>query len=73
MVSNQSNQSNQIDPVLSGGDVAILLGRSKKTIWRWWRKDKIFPAPIQINGRCIGWRRSTIDNFLDQKMVEVAR
>ena len=42
--------------IMSLKEVSDSLGRSPRTIWRWWAKDKCFPKPIQINGRCLGWR-----------------
>lgn len=47
-------------------EVSGLVQRSPKTIWRWWAKDKTFPKPIQINGRCIGWPESVYQAWLDQ-------
>ncbi|WP_272870754.1 AlpA family transcriptional regulator, partial [Vibrio sp. 2-2(9)] len=42
------------DRIMSLKEVSDSLGRSPRTIWRWWAKDKCFPKPIQINGRCLG-------------------
>ena len=53
------------DRVLSTDEVACIMGKSKKTLWRLWKKQNVFPKPILISGRAIGWRKSTIDNFLE--------
>lgn len=57
--------------VLSIAEVAQIFGRSPKTIWRWWAKEKCFPKPIQINGRSIGFKQSTIDDLLTEKCQKV--
>ena len=58
------------DRVMSLDEVAQMMGRSKKTIWRFWAKEKVFPKPILIKGRAIGWRESTIKKFLDTGVIE---
>ncbi|MGO3344905.1 MAG: helix-turn-helix transcriptional regulator [Marinomonas sp.] len=61
------NETNKVfDRVLSPDEVSQIMGRSKKTLWRLWRKEGKFPRPIQINGRAIGWRESTINAFLTE-------
>ncbi|MGO1298126.1 MAG: helix-turn-helix transcriptional regulator [Vibrio sp.] len=62
---NQYKYSQPFDRVLSFDEVAYIFGKSKKSIWRWHSKDKTFPSPITLNGRCIGWRESTINKFLE--------
>lgn len=56
--------------VLSLTEVAQIFGRSPKSIWRWHAKEGIFPQPIKLNGRTIGWRQSAIDAFLTAKAEE---
>lgn len=68
---NQTKYPQTHERVLSLDEVSQLLGRSKKTIWRWWAKEKCFPKPIQINGRSIGFKQSTIDAILTEKCQEV--
>jgi len=68
---NQKHTSQQFDRVLSLDEVSQLMGRSKKTLWRWWAKDKSFPKPIQIKGRSVGYKQSSIDTFLTEKAKEV--
>ncbi|MEZ8127959.1 helix-turn-helix transcriptional regulator [Enterovibrio norvegicus] len=46
-------------------EMESIVGRNRKTIWRWWRKEKSFPAPIQINGRAIGWREADYQAWLN--------
>lgn len=67
----QTKPSQPFDRVLSLDEVSQLMGHSKKTLWRWWAKDRIFPKPIQINGRATGYKQSTIDTFLTEKAGEV--
>lgn len=54
------------DRVLSLNEVSAIIGRSPKTLWKWHAKDKTFPEPIKMNGRCIGWRESIVNDFLNQ-------
>jgi len=51
------------DPILSLKQVAKRYRRDPKTIWRWWAKEKIFPSPILIGGRCLGWKESVLRNW----------
>ena len=37
--------------------------RSRKTIWRWWKIDKILPPPVKIQGRVIGWTSEMLASF----------
>lgn len=62
---NTTKYPQKFDRVLSLDEVAYIFGKSKKSIWRWHAKDKTFPSPISLNGRCIGWRESTINKFLE--------
>ena len=48
--------------------MAAMLNRDPKTIWRWWAKEKIFPEPIRINGRCIGWTECAYQQWLNNQM-----
>jgi prophage regulatory protein len=50
--------------IISLQELANLVNKSKVTVWRWWAKDKILPEPIIINGRCLGWQRAVIDQWL---------
>lgn len=67
----QKQTSQQFDRVLSLDEVSKIMGRSKKTLWRLWRKEGKFPRPILLSGRTIGWRESTIETFLTEKAKEV--
>ncbi len=53
--------------IMSLKEVSESVGRNPRTIWRWWAKDKSFPKPIQINGRCLGWRESDFVEWLNQQ------
>ncbi|EGR0528300.1 helix-turn-helix transcriptional regulator [Vibrio parahaemolyticus] len=57
-------QLKDIDRVLSLDEVAFILGKSKKTLWRL-TKNKVMPAPLKVNGRAIGYRASTLEKFLN--------
>ncbi|BDP31411.1 helix-turn-helix transcriptional regulator [Vibrio vulnificus] len=59
-----SNFPTPIDRVLSLDEVAAILGRSKKTLWRFYAKEKIIPEPLKVNGRAIGYRQSAVESIL---------
>ncbi|EGQ9761963.1 helix-turn-helix domain-containing protein [Vibrio alginolyticus] len=58
-----TNLPKQIDRVLSLDEVAAILGRSKKTLWRY-AKEKTIPEPLKVNGRAIGYRQSAVESIL---------
>lgn len=53
----------ETDGIFTHSDMEKRYKKDRKTLWRWWSKKKTFPAPIQINGRAIGWRKSVIYAF----------
>lgn len=57
-------------PIISLQELANQVNKSKVTVWRWWAKDKILPEPIIINGRCLGWKQSVIEEWLDSHTQE---
>ena len=59
--------SNEI--LYSPNDVCEIIQRSKQTLWRWWSKEGIFPKPIVINGRCVGWPQSVIVKWLEENVA----
>lgn len=64
-MNNQNTQTNQFDRVVSMAEVAQILNRSPKTIWRWYTKDKTIPQPLMVNGRAIGYRASVLNQIID--------
>lgn len=64
-MNNQNTQTNQFDRVVSMAEVAQILNRSPKTIWRWYAKDKSLPQPLMVNGRAIGYRASVLNQIID--------
>ncbi|WP_412499517.1 helix-turn-helix transcriptional regulator [Vibrio furnissii] len=59
------NQPHQFDRVIPMAEVAQILNRSLKTLWRWQAKEKIIPEPLKVNGRAIGYRASTVEAILN--------
>ncbi len=59
------NQFQQFDRVIPMAEVAKILNRSLKTLWRWQAKEKIIPEPLKVNGRAIGYRQSTVEAILN--------
>ncbi|ENM3880660.1 helix-turn-helix domain-containing protein [Vibrio cholerae] len=59
------NQPHQFDRLVTIEELAQILNRSKKTIWRFWAKEKLIPEPLKVNGRAIGYRASTVEEILN--------
>ncbi|HCG5122607.1 TPA: AlpA family transcriptional regulator [Vibrio parahaemolyticus] len=57
-------QSHQIDRIIPMAEVAKILNRSTRSLWRWYAKEKIIPEPLKVNGRAIGYRASTVEEIL---------
>jgi prophage regulatory protein len=53
-----------IDPVLRRPDVLAQLGISNSTLHAWVKAGR-FPPPLELGPRVRGWRRSTIEAFLE--------
>ncbi|HAS6302772.1 MULTISPECIES: helix-turn-helix transcriptional regulator [Vibrio] len=63
-MNNTPNQPQQFDRIVPMAEVATILNRSLKTIWKWRVKDKILPPACMVNGRAIGYRASTLERIL---------
>lgn len=55
-----------MDDILRMQDIIDYLKVSKATINRW-RNDGSFPEPIQLGANSIGWKRSTIEKWLEAR------
>lgn len=55
------------DRIIPLQEMARLLNRAPKTIWRLWAKDGVLPKPLMINGRTLGWKESTYTAWLAEK------
>ncbi|ENM3792534.1 helix-turn-helix transcriptional regulator [Vibrio cholerae] len=64
-MNNQTIQTNQFDRVISMKEVAQILNRSPKTIWKWYAKDEIIPRPLMVAGRAVGYRASVLNQIID--------
>lgn len=58
------NNEQQFDRVIPMSEVAKILNRSLKTLWKWRVKDGILPPALMVNGRAIGYRASTVEVIL---------
>ncbi|MCX8924554.1 helix-turn-helix transcriptional regulator [Vibrio parahaemolyticus] len=47
-------------------ELATYLNISKVTVWRW-RKEGRLPAACAISPRVVGWKRQTIESWLDEQ------
>ena len=50
-----------VDPIVRRATLALELGQSPTTIWRWVR-DGFLPKPVKL-GQTSGWPRSVIDKW----------
>ena len=50
--------------ILRMPDVLDKVGVSRTTIWRQ-VKAGIFPSPIRLSARSVGWRENEVDEWLD--------
>jgi prophage regulatory protein len=57
---------NTPSPLLRPADLAQMLGVGRVTVWRW-SKLPDFPKTIRLSERCIGWRLSDVEAWLESK------
>lgn len=58
--------------LLSFKEIAVLIGKSRSTIWRWERSG-LFPRHIQFGPNSVGWKLKDIENWLAQNEGEVEK
>lgn len=51
-------------------DLATYLNISKVTVWRW-RKEGRLPPASAISTRIVGWKRETIERWLEEQTTEL--
>ncbi|EJL6719476.1 helix-turn-helix domain-containing protein [Vibrio alginolyticus] len=51
-------------------ELATYLNISKVTVWRW-RKEGRLPAACSISPRVVGWKRDTIELWLEEQTTEL--
>ncbi|MFS1873309.1 helix-turn-helix transcriptional regulator [Enterovibrio norvegicus] len=47
-------------------EIAELVGLSKSTIWRL-RQEGLFPEPLQLGARAVGWYESDVMDWLKSR------
>lgn len=47
-------------------DVVAKLGVSRSSLYAW-AKAESFPRPIKLGARAVGWKESTIDQWLEDR------
>lgn len=57
-------QANQLQPLISYKQMEVLTGRDRRSIWRWWAKEKTFPRPLMRNGIAVGWTNEQYHGWL---------
>ncbi len=63
-----SNKLNNQQPnrILGWNELLQLLPYSRTQLWRLIRAGQ-FPAPMQLGGRKVGWRESTIEAWIESR------
>ena len=54
----------KLEVILSLDEVAKRVGRSPRTVRRWFLEEQIMPRPIYMNNAILGWRESVISQWL---------
>ncbi len=57
-----------VDKVMRRPEVEHVVGLSRSAIYAAMNKGQ-FPRPIKIGRRAVGWRLSTIENWLEERSV----
>lgn len=55
--------------ILRTNQLAEYLEISRSTIWRW-EKNPDFPKKIKLGTRSVGWRKSDIDRWIENCIIE---
>ena len=59
------------DPILDKSLAATLADLSVSTLDRL-RKNKLFPQPLKLSARRVGWRLSTVQNWIASRSVNAS-
>ena len=60
-----------LDRIIRPRELESVLSVSQATLWRMRRRGEL-PQPLRISAGAVGWRESTISEWLDQREGEVA-
>ncbi len=58
--------SNLQNSLLRTKGVALFLGVSIPTVWRWVAEGRL-PRPIKLTARCSVWRREWLEDFVNER------
>jgi prophage regulatory protein len=58
----------QSSRIVTIGELSKILSKSRTSIWRW-SKNNVLPKPLMVNGKTLGWKESTILEWLDNQEV----
>ncbi|AVI64731.1 AlpA family transcriptional regulator [Shewanella sp. WE21] len=58
-------QTNQLQPLISYKQMEVLTGKNRKTLWKWWAKDRSFPRPLMKGGIAKGWLPEQYQQWLE--------
>jgi prophage regulatory protein len=66
------DQSMAGDQILRWPDLRRKIRADRSTIYRWWAKERSFPAQIRLGPRAIGWRLREIEAWLAARPSKAA-
>lgn len=58
-----------MDRIIPISEMETLVSRDYKTLWVWYRKG-LFPMPVKVSGRAIGWTESSYQQWLSESLAE---
>ncbi|WP_341776944.1 helix-turn-helix transcriptional regulator [Halothiobacillus neapolitanus] len=61
-----NNSTTEMDSILRLREVLRICGASRSSVYLWVNAG-IFPPPIKIGARAVGWRRSAVQKWLDER------
>ena len=62
----QQNQFTTTNRIVSIQELSQLLSKSRVSLWRW-ERDGVLPKSIKVQGRTLGWRESSILEWLESQ------
>lgn len=63
-------QQNTTQAFYRPADAAAYLGMGRTKLHNIHETDPTFPRKIRLGARCVGWRKSDLDHWLEEKAME---
>ena len=62
----------ELKPILRQQDILSLLGISRACLWKW-RMAGVFPKPMRLGPRLLGWRASDVQAWIAVREQDALR